>query len=157
MTSRVSLCVTSTSYNCLGTLVIHLSRIFMSKIIWILPCFHMPIWRAMFSVQLLEIGKLLVLLRKHLKAVLHYANYLSFIFFKANNIWSKLFLEELNKPFDIWPFDLFLIWINLLKYLGPQFGLLGGGLCFLPSIQKPDSQCKIFTYLDSHVFPQLFP
>ena len=40
MTSTVSLFVTSTSLNCLGTLIIHLSRIFMSKIIWILPCFH---------------------------------------------------------------------------------------------------------------------
>ena len=26
--------------NCLGTLIIHPFRIFMSKIIWILPCFH---------------------------------------------------------------------------------------------------------------------
>ena len=40
MMSRVSLLVHLLPKNCLGTLIIHSFRIFMIKIIWILPWFH---------------------------------------------------------------------------------------------------------------------
>ena len=56
----------------------------------------MPIWRSIFSMQFFEMGKQSMPLRKHPKAVFQYPNYFPCIFFKANNIWKKLFLREWN-------------------------------------------------------------
>ena len=76
-------------------------EIFMTTVIWFLPCFyiHAHLKISVFC-SVFHKCKLSVLLRKHLKAVLCYANYLAFIFFKVNNIqnyfWQNLIITKSN-------------------------------------------------------------
>ena len=94
--SRVPWFIISTPYNCLGFLI-HPSKMFMSKIMWILPCFHIHVCLKINTSHSVIWNRWIIgAVVKASKKSVPLCKLSAFYLFQSKQHMKKLFLWELN-------------------------------------------------------------